>query len=178
MASLVETTIDAGGTKTRVLRGGSQGAPAVLFLHGGIPGVTPYCGGAHLWGGTPAHFAEERHVVVPDLPGSGGTVPSGPPTIASLAQHVLALLSALDLPRVDVVGHDLGGLIGVALALEHPARVASLAVVSSAMTAPTADGLDNILLAAPPAPLWGRESQAWVFERLSYAHGHITPESL
>jgi 2-hydroxy-6-oxonona-2,4-dienedioate hydrolase len=51
-------------------------------------------------------------------------------------------------------------------------------VVSSAMTAPTADGLDNILLAAPPAPLWGRESQAWVFERLSYGHGHITPALL
>lgn len=178
MSRLVESTIDAGGTKTRVLRGGPHDAAATLFLHGGIPGLTPYCGGAHIWGDTPAMFAESRHVIAPDLPGSGGTVPAGPPTIASLTQHVLGLLSALDIPRVDVVGHDLGGLIGVALALEHPSRVSSLSVISSAMTAPTADGLDNILLAAPPAPRWGRESQAWVFERLSYGHGHITPALL
>jgi 2-hydroxy-6-oxonona-2,4-dienedioate hydrolase len=178
MSSLAETTIDASGTRTRVLRGGPQDAPAILFLHGGIPGGTPYCSGAHIWGETTEMFAERRHVVVPDLPGSGGTVPTAPPTMTSLTQHLLALLSALKITRVDVVGHDLGGLIGIALALEHPARVASLAVVSSATMAPTADGLDNILLAAPPRPLWERESQAWVFERLSYCHGHITPALL
>ena len=46
------------------------------------------------------------------------------------------------------------------------------------MTTPTADGFDDILLAGPPPPLWGRELQAWVFERLSYGHGHITPALL
>lgn len=178
MSELIETMVDAGGTKTRVPRGGPRDAPAILFLHGGIPGVTPYCGGTHIWGDTPARFAGNRHVVVPDLPGSGGTVAAAQPTMASLTRHLLTLLSALNIPRVDVVGHDLGGLIGVALALEHPDKVTSLTVVASAMTAPTADGLDNILLTAPPPPLWGRESQAWVFERLSYGHGHITPALL
>lgn len=178
MASLNEWTIDTAGTKTRILRGGPQGAPAVLFLHGGLPGVMPYCGGAHIWGATPARFAETRHVIVPDLPGSGGTIPTEAPSIASFTQHLVALLAALDVARVDVVGHDLGGLIGVALALEHPDKVASLAVVASPMTAPTADGLDDILLAAAPRPLWERASQAWVFERLSYGHQHITPDLL
>lgn len=178
MAKLVETMIDAGGTRARVLHGGPQGAPAILFLHGGIPGVTPYCGGAHIWGETPTRFTESRQVVVPDLPGSGLTVPAAALTMAGLVQHVLALLSSLGIARTDIVGHDLGGLLGVAFALEHPARVSSLAVVASAMTAPTADGLDNILLAGPPSPLWGRASQVWVFERLSYAHEHITPSLL
>jgi len=178
MTKFSETTIDVAGIKTRLLRGGPKDAPVALFLHGGIPGVTPYCSGAHIFGDTPALFAGTRHVIIPDLPGSGGTVPTAPPTIASLATHVTALLSALDIQRADIVGHDLGGLVGVALALEHPAKVNSLSVVASAMTAPTADGLDNILLAAPPAPLWSRASQAWAFERLSYAHGHITPTLL
>ena len=178
MTRLAQATVDAAGIKTRLLRGGSKEAPVTLFLHGGIPGVTPYCGGAHIFGETPGLFADDRHVVVPDLPGSGGTVSAKPPTIPGLAEHVVALLSALSIPRADVVGHDLGGLVGVALALEHPDKVRSLSIVASAMTAPTADGLDSILLVAPPAPHWSRASQAWAFERLSYAHGHITPALL
>lgn len=178
MADLAETMVDAGGIKTRTLQSGPRDAPVVVFLHGGIPGVTPYCGGAHIWGDTPALFGKDRRVVVSDLPGSGGTVAAGPPTVAGLAQHVLALLSTLGSSRADIVGHDLGGLVGVELALTHPDKVASLAVVASPMTAPTADGLDNILFAAAPQPPWSRESQAWAFERLSYSHGHITRDLL
>lgn len=178
MSKLVESTIDAGGIKTRVLRGGQQGAPVTLFLHGGLPGVTPYCSGAHIWDDTPQAFGASRQVIVPDMPGSGGTVPTGALTVDSLAEHVIALLSALGLARVDVVGHDLGALVGVALALRHSETIRSLAVVASPMTAPTADGLDNILFRALPQPQWGRESQAWVFERLSYSHAHITPTLL
>ena len=71
----------------------------------------------------------------------------------SLCRHVTALLSALSLDTADVVGHDLGGLMGVWMALSHPARVRSLSIVASPMCPPIADGLDNILLAsAPPTP--------------------------
>ncbi len=174
LSELVNSTVDAGGIKTRVLRGGPQGARAALFLHGGLPGISPYCGGAHVWESIPAAFSRSRQVIVPDLPGSGGTVAATSPTVDSFAKHVVALLAALDVTRADIIGHDLGALIGVALALEHPDKVRSLSVVASPMTAPTADGLDNILFTATPQPLWGRESQAWVFERLSYSHAHIT----
>jgi 2-hydroxy-6-oxonona-2,4-dienedioate hydrolase len=172
MDRLQEQILDVAGTRTRVLLGGNAGA-ATLFLHGGIPGVTPYCGGAHLWGDSPAALLKDRMVVVPDLPGSGGTAPNEPLTMDSLCRHVTALLSALSLDTADVVGHDLGGLIGVWMALSHPARVRSLSIVASPMSPPIADGLDNILLASPPQPLWSRESQAWAFERLSQVHTHI-----
>jgi pimeloyl-ACP methyl ester carboxylesterase len=173
MNALLEQTLDIAGGRTRILRGGQTGAPATLFLHGGIPGVTPYCGGAHIWGDCLAAFAQDRDVIAPDLPGSGGTVQNFPLTMDALGEHVVALLSALSLESVDVVGHDLGGLIGVWMALSHPSRVRSLAIVASPMCPPTADGLDDILLAAPPQPPWSRQSQAWALERLSYAHSHI-----
>jgi 2-hydroxy-6-oxonona-2,4-dienedioate hydrolase len=175
VTTLDDLMIDVAGAKVRVLRGGSRDLPVALFLHGGLPGISPYCSGAHIWGDAPALFGENRHVVVPDMPGSGGTVPTESPSVPSLARHVASLLTALDLESVDVVGHELGGLIGMTLALDQPARVRSLSVVASPMAAPTADGLDNIVLCAPPEPLWGRESQAWVFERLSYSHTHVTP---
>jgi pimeloyl-ACP methyl ester carboxylesterase len=173
MNALQEQTLDIAGVKTRILRGGKPGAATTLFLHGGIPGVTPYCGGAHIWGDCLTAFAQERNVIAPDLPGSGGTVQNFPLSMDSLGAHVIDLLSALSLGAVDVVGHDLGGLVGVWMALSHPSRVCSLSIVASPMCPPTADGLDSILLASPPQPLWSRASQAWTLERLSYVHTHI-----
>jgi pimeloyl-ACP methyl ester carboxylesterase len=87
---------------------------------------------------------------------------------------VLGVISALSLPSVDLVGQDLGGLIGIWLALEQPGILRGLSVVASPMSPPTADGLDNLLLVSPPQPLWGRESQQWALDRLSYSHQHIS----
>ena len=126
-----------------------------------------------MWGESALAFGH-RTVIVPDLPGSGGTVQGSEPlTVDVLGAHVMAMLSVLSVGAVDVVGHELGGLIGVWMALSHPSRVRSLSIVTSPMSAPSADGLDNILFASPPRPLWGRESQAWALDRLSHVHTHI-----
>lgn len=172
--SLQELTINVAGVTTRILRDGRAGGPATMFLHGGIPGVTPFCSGTHIWGNSLARFLEDRDTIVPDLPGSGGTLQaSGPLTVDVLARHVVDLMSALSIETVDIVGHDLGGLVGVLTALTHPARIRSLSIVASPMSAPTGDGLDSILFLSPPQPPWSRESQAWALERLSYVHTHI-----
>ncbi len=174
MSALREQTIAVGGQRARILRGGKPSAPAALFLHGGVPGVAPYCSGAHIWGDVLASFADNLDVIAPDLPGSGGTVTGTEPlTIDAIGRHIVALLTAASVETADVIGHDLGGLLGIWLALNHPARVRSLSIVASPMSAPTGDSLDDILFATPPQPLWSRESQAWALERLSYGHAHI-----
>jgi len=174
MMALQEQTITVAGQKARILRGGRSGAPAALFLHGGIPGVAPFCGGSHIWGDSLAPFTTDLDVLAPDLPGSGHTTAAAEPlTIDTLGRHVVALLAACSIETADVIGHDLGGLLGVWLALNHPALVRSLSIVASPMSAPTGDSLDDILFAAPPQPLWSRESQAWALERVSYSHAHI-----
>jgi len=48
----------------------------------------------------------------------------------NLAQVTADLLTALDVPRVDVVGHDWGANVAWALAAWHPDRVRSLTAVS------------------------------------------------
>jgi pimeloyl-ACP methyl ester carboxylesterase len=173
MAALAQQTIDLAGRKVRVLRGGARGAPSAIFLHGGIPGITPFCSGAHMWGDLQP-FLAERDVIVPDLPGSGGTaLGADKVTLESFGRTVIALLDHLTIAACDVVGHDVSGLLGLWLAMEVPARLRSLSVVASQWAPPRGDGLDNVLLVSPPPPLWGRESQVWALERLSYSHAHI-----
>ena len=174
MNGLQEQTIVVGGQRTRILRGGKSGASTALFLHGGIPGVTPYCSGAHIWGDALTPFTSNLDVIAPDLPGSGGTVAGAEPlTVDAMGRHVIALLAVASVETADVIGHDLGGLVGIWLALNHPARVRSLSIVASPMSAPTGDSLDDLLFATPPRPLWSRKSQAWALERVSYSHSHI-----
>jgi len=174
MASLNLQTKTLGSRRTRLLRGGKAGAPAALFLHGGIPGATLFCSGAHIWGESLLSFAEELDVIAPDCPGSGGTdLGEEPLTVEAIGSFAVALLADSGVTSVEVVGHDIGGLVGIWLALNHPKNVRSLSIVASPMSAPVGDALDDILLVAPPRPLWSRESQAWVLERLSYSHMHI-----
>src|SRR5690554_2126817 len=108
MTKLTAETIEVAGVGTRVLRGGNSDAPAALFLHGGVPGITPYCSGAHIWGAVLNRFADIRRVVVPDLPGSGATPvpPGGALTFDALVGHVADLIEALGLRDVHIVGHD------------------------------------------------------------------------
>lgn len=47
------------------------------------------------------------------------------------ARMIVALLDALNLSSVDVVGHDTGGAVALILAIEHPPRVNRLIITNS-----------------------------------------------
>jgi pimeloyl-ACP methyl ester carboxylesterase len=106
-----------------VFRRAEESQDALLFVHGA--------------GGTHRHWGEQltglrsvnRYVV--DLPGHGRSVGQGRTSIAGYADVVLQLLDALDLERVSLVGHSMGGAISQYLALEDPGRVQRLVLVGS-----------------------------------------------
>lgn len=52
-------------------------------------------------------------------------------TIAEMACDVLEIMDATATPRCHLVGHALGGLVGLQLALDAPSRVASLVLVNA-----------------------------------------------
>lgn len=69
-------------------------------------------------------LAESHRVICPDLRGFGWSeAPRGRYEISELASDVVALLDALELDQVDLIGHDWGGYAGFLLCLDFPRRI-------------------------------------------------------
>ena len=67
-------------------------------------------------------LARSRRVIVPDLPGFGGSSSAGS-TIAGIADRLAGLFDAMDLGgEADVLGNGLGGFVASTLAIRHGAR--------------------------------------------------------
>ena len=104
---------------------GPPDAPAVI-LSAGLGGAGGY------WQPNVAALAERHRILLYDHRGTGRsdrTLPAGL-TVEDMAQDVISLMDGLGLERAHLVGHAAGGMIGLALALAAPGRLASLAVVN------------------------------------------------
>jgi pimeloyl-ACP methyl ester carboxylesterase len=91
---------------------------------------------------------QDFRVVILDRPGSGYSTRSAaaPADIATQARTIIRLCQALGLEQPLVVGHSLGGAVALGLALNHPERVAGLALLALVThqperTPPPFDGL-------------------------------------
>nr|WP_153821842.1 alpha/beta fold hydrolase [Polyangium spumosum] len=112
----------------RTLEGG-QGEP-VLFLHGRGHAAT-------IWAPVLNEVARSRRVVAVDLPGFGHS--SSPPfrghdpsaAVCFFVEPIAALVKELGLERASIVGHSLGGLVALELALGGHVRPPKLALVAS-----------------------------------------------
>src|SRR5438105_12628721 len=122
------------GSRLHVVERG-QGDP-VLWLQGlNAP--------AAAWAVQLAHFAHSHRSIAPDARGVGASdAPPPPYTTRGMADDSLAVLDALGVQRAHVVGLSLGGAVAQELALAHPERVRSLALLSSfAVQAPRSRAL-------------------------------------
>lgn len=153
---------------------------AVVLLHGGVPGSTPYAACSDLW----APFVESSRgalrSVAPDLPGAGGTEARDPGdlTAAGRARFVSALVGELGLREVHLVAHADADLAALCLARNGEVPVASVTLIAPSRAVPTGDMAMDLTLASPPEPLWSRGSQRWALERLSRHPEHITDDLL
>ncbi|MFD5280119.1 bifunctional 3-oxoadipate enol-lactonase/4-carboxymuconolactone decarboxylase PcaDC [Streptomyces rubrogriseus] len=87
-----------------------------------------------LWDAVAPELSVRHRVIRWDLPGHGGSRADliGPgATVGDLADLVLALADSLGVERFAHAGVSLGGAVGLHLAVHHPERVSSLAVVCS-----------------------------------------------
>jgi pimeloyl-ACP methyl ester carboxylesterase len=108
--------VETSRLRMHVARAGDQGPPLVL-LHG-------WPQHWYAWRHVIPRFSERYQVICPDLRGLGWTeAPAGDYGDESLASDVLALLDALELPRVFLIGHDWGLQAGVRLCLRAPDRI-------------------------------------------------------
>jgi 3-oxoadipate enol-lactonase len=109
------------GVSLRWFEGG-EGRPIVL-LHG-------FGGAASNWTLVAPRLLRLGRVLVPDLPGHGGSsaLPGQPETLDPFADRVAALL---DEPAL-VAGHSLGGVVALRLASRHPQLVRGLVLAGCA----------------------------------------------
>ena len=117
----------AGPVDTFYLEAGT-GEP-VLLLHGSGPGVSARAN----WQQTIPGLAREFRVLAPDIVGYGATARPEDVrySLRTWTDHVLGFADALGLERVSLVGNSLGGRISLALAEEHPDRIARMVLMGS-----------------------------------------------
>jgi 4,5:9,10-diseco-3-hydroxy-5,9,17-trioxoandrosta-1(10),2-diene-4-oate hydrolase len=119
-----ERYIDIDGVRTRYVAEGI-GSP-VLLIHG-------FGEFLEVWGYNIAPLAEHFSVYALDLPGHGlSGEPRDDYTLDYAARFVINFMKSLQIDRASLVGHSLGGLVSLKIAMDFPDRVDKLILVDSA----------------------------------------------
>ena len=121
--------VDVRGARLHVAEIGS--GPPVLLVHG-----WPQHWWA--WRSLMPLLAGDFRVMALDLRGFGWSeaTPRGYRK-DELAEDVVGVLDALDIDRVNLVGHDWGGIVGILACLNHPDRVERFAAMNTGHVWPT-----------------------------------------
>lgn len=132
MADIVGGTLDAAGVRTAFAESGREhDCPTVVLVHGGAWGESA----ATTWTPTLRALGERRHVVAYDVAGFGHSAKlrDFADPIGFMAAQLAAVVTALDVAEVDLVGLSMGGsLCLAALTAEPPLlRARSLVLVSA-----------------------------------------------
>lgn len=99
--------------------------PAILLIHGIGDNSTT-------WTGVHAKLAQRFTVIAPDLLGHGRSdKPRADYSTAAYANGMRDLLSVLDIERVTIVGHSLGGGVAMQFAYQFPHLVDRLILVGA-----------------------------------------------
>jgi pimeloyl-ACP methyl ester carboxylesterase len=115
--------LETGRLRVHIAEAGS--GPPLLLLHG-------WPQHWFAWRKLIPLLADSRRLICPDLRGFGWTdAPDGGYRTADLAADAVALLDALELDRVDLIGHGEGGRVGFELCLSQPSRVGRLVTLGA-----------------------------------------------
>jgi pimeloyl-ACP methyl ester carboxylesterase len=115
--------IETDGATIHVRVGGA--GPAVVMLHG-------FGDTGDMWAPVAAALAGGRTVIVPDLRGMGlSSHPDGGYDKATQARDVAMVMDALGVDKAALVTHDIGNMVGYALAARYPERVRMWVVIDA-----------------------------------------------
>ena len=94
-----------------------SGEPTLLFVHG-------WCCSREHWGRPMTTLADEYRVVAVDLAGHGDSGKGREAwNVANFSRDVVALIEALELEQVILVGHSMGGPVSLGAAAAVPERI-------------------------------------------------------
>jgi len=154
MARLAPDKVVLHGQELSYVDSGS--GPVVLFIHGIL-------GSQRQWAHLVDKIDGDHRVVVPDLFGHGDSAkPTGDYSLSAHAATLRDLLDHLEIERVTLVGHSLGGGIAMQFFYLFPDRVDRLVLVSSGglgrevnlvLRSATLPGAEQVLSVIASAPV-------------------------
>jgi pimeloyl-ACP methyl ester carboxylesterase len=133
-ASFHTQMVPTNGTSVYVRVGGK--GPAVVLLHG-------FGDTGDMWAPLAIVLAKDHTVIVPDLRGMGmSDHPDTGYTKKNQAVDIAGVMDALKVQKADLVTHDIGNMVGYALAAQYPVRVTRWVVIDAPL--PGIGDWDNI----------------------------------
>ena len=134
-ASFNSQVVQTNGTGLYVRVGGK--GPAVVLLHG-------FGDTGDMWAPLAAQLVKDHTVIVPDLRGMGLSMhPDSGYTKKNQAVDIAGVMDALKVQKADLVTHDIGNMVGYALAAQYPARITRWVVIDAPL--PGIGDWDNII---------------------------------
>ena len=115
--------IATNGTTLHVRIGGK--GPAILMLHG-------FGDTGDMWAPLASVLVKDHTIVAPDLRGMGLSAhPDAGYTKKNEALDIAGVLDHLKIQKVDLVTHDIGNMVGYALAAQFPTRITRWVVMDA-----------------------------------------------
>ena len=111
------------GLDLHYLDWGNVGAPPVVCVHG-------YTSSAEPFNALARHFHDRFHIVAPDVRGHGESAwsPDGAYQYRDQVADLAGLVDQLGLARFTLIGTSMGGIIAMAFAAAHAARLVGLVI--------------------------------------------------
>jgi len=89
----------------------------------------------HMWDDQAGELAKHFRLIRYDRRGHGrSSVPPGPYSMERFGRDVLAILDDLNIAKTHWCGLSMGGMVGLGLMLDHPARIKSAVIADSRHT--------------------------------------------
>lgn len=136
-----------------------RAAPTCVLIHG-------YGDGSHVWLHFSAALASLCPQILVDLRGHGDSSWPGDYTLKTHVADVCHVLQTLQLERVILIGHSLGGHIAFHVAAQQPSRVAGMVIIDFGpeMNPHAMSQARNILKQSLRVYRSAQELQAWLLD--------------
>ncbi len=135
--------------------------PSVMFVHGAANDHS-------VWALQSRYFAYHGwNALAVDLPGHGASKGAPIKAIGEIADWVSALIDALKIDSVAIVGHSMGSLAALETAARYPEKISKLVMVGTAVPMAVSDLLLNAAIGNDHAAfdmvnIWGHTSAAQI----------------
>lgn len=104
---------------------GEKNEWTVVLLHG-------FCGSSSYWHKVCPLLSEKYHIIMPQLRGHGSTsTPNEGYSMEDMADDIYELLKILNIEKVVMLGHSLGGYVTLAFAEKYEAKLLGLGLIHS-----------------------------------------------